>query len=82
MATAEKKVITDYTIVLTLDKNEAETLYAITDRVRGAPEVTRRRFVNRIRYALYKAGVADVHVKLDHTETYGGIFFANEEING
>jgi hypothetical protein len=83
MATAEKKpVTTDYTLVLTLDKNEAETLYAITGMVGGTPEKSRRRFVDNIRYTLYKAGVADVHVKLDHTETYGGIFFANEEING
>jgi hypothetical protein len=50
--------------------------------VGGTPEKSRRRFVDNIRYTLYKAGVADVHVKLDHTETYGGIFFANEEING
>jgi hypothetical protein len=81
MATAEKKVIpvpVKYNVVLTLDQNEAETLLAITGRVGGTPENTRRRFVDNIRVALQTAGVQEVIART--LSSANSIWFAYESI--
>lgn len=71
-------VVPKYNVVLTLDKNEAETLLALTSKVGGAPEETRRRFVDGIRQALILADVQQVNA---HTlANCGSIWFTYEEI--
>lgn len=85
MATAEKKlipvppVVQKYNIVLTLDQNEAETLLAITGKIGGEPERTRRRFVDSIRRALILAGVNTVDTKF-MLSLMNGVWFSTEGV--
>jgi hypothetical protein len=82
MAKAEKLVVNDYNVVLTLNKHEAETLLAVTGKIGGTPENTRRRFVDSIRRAMLSAGVQEVAVKTGYPETYNGVWFTTEIVNG
>ena len=80
MAKAEKFAVNDYNVVLTLNKHEAETLLAVTGRIGGPTEKSRRQFMDNIGIALSNAGVNAVHLKTE--EPHRAIYFLDEALNG
>lgn len=80
MAKAEKKNVENYDMVLTLNKDEAETLLIVTGKIGGVPERTRRRFMNNIRKALQTAGVNEVQTTTTKNSPYQGIWFEDETL--
>jgi type II secretory pathway predicted ATPase ExeA len=80
MAKAEMK-LTDYTLNLTLNQNEAETLLIILGKIGGTPTTTRRRFADAMRKALNTAGVGIVIAKTN-SSAHDSIYFDDEVVNG
>jgi hypothetical protein len=85
MAKAEMKT-TGYTLNLTLNQAEAETLRAILSKIGGVAITSRRRFADAMRNALDSAGVAIVNVKTPgwctKIGTHDCIYFDDEVVNG
>jgi len=76
MAKAEK-LPSSYTLNLTLNQAEAETLWIILGKIAGTPSTSRRRFAEAIRNALDSAGVTAV---CNPITSY--VYFADESVNG
>jgi len=79
MATATKKATTIYNVTLTLNHNEAETLLALTGKIGGDPNTSRRRFIDSIRHALREAGVNAVYPEYDPVFK-DAIWFGTEDV--
>jgi hypothetical protein len=79
MAKAEKFAVNDYNVVLTLNKHEAETLLAVTGRIGGPTEKSRRQFMENIGKALSNAEVNAVDFKTEESDR--AIYFSDEVFN-
>ena len=80
MAKAEKIAENDYNVILTLNKHEAETLFAVTTRIGVVAENSRRQFMDNIGKALSNAGVKRVLLKTEGSNR--AIYFLEEAFNG
>ena len=72
-------VVPKYTVTLELSQNEAETLFAVTTRIGGVPEKSRRQFMDNIGKALSNAGVNAVDFKTQASNR--AIYFLDEVFN-
>ena len=76
----EVKVIKEESFILTLTREEAETLLRISKMIAGDPKNSRRGHVDSIREALEDLGVEDIGASITEHCLYNGIYFQREDI--